>query len=233
MDINAHLQKIQETCHIPKDHVAYLQKLKASGFEPAVIYDIGACVLHWTREAQRIWPAAEIVLFDAFDKAEFLYADHRYHLGVLSDTDGAEVKFFQNDLCPGGNSYYREIGHAMSSTLFPRVCARRSRLRQAADTGFRRCVASTLDTVVAERGFPLPDLVKIDVQGAERDVIQGGRACIANARHLIVEMQHTEYNLGAPKVDTTLPFIESVGFRCVAPKFSDNGCDADYAFERA
>jgi len=58
-------------------------------------------------------------------------------------------------------------------------------------------------------------------------------ATVANARHLIVEMQHTEYNLGAPKVDTTLPFIESVGFRCVAPKFSDNGCDADYAFERA
>ena len=91
----------------------------------------------------------------------------------------------------------------------------------------------TLDSVVRERGFALPDLVKIDVQGAERDVIEGGRATLASARHLIVEMQCVEYNEGAPKVDTTLPFITGIGFECVAPKFSDNGPDADYGFVRA
>jgi hypothetical protein len=35
---------------------------------------------------------------------------------------------------------------------------------------------------------------------------------------------------GAPLVGETLPFIESLGFKCVAPRFSDNGSDADYGF---
>ena len=29
---------------MPKDHVSYLKRLKESGFEPKVIYDIGSCV---------------------------------------------------------------------------------------------------------------------------------------------------------------------------------------------
>ena len=31
-----------------------------------------------------------------------------YHMGVLSDEDSKEVKFYINDTLPGGNSYYKE-----------------------------------------------------------------------------------------------------------------------------
>jgi hypothetical protein len=82
------------------------------------------------------------------------------------------------------------------------------------------------------REFPLPDLVKIDVQGSEQDVIQGGIKTLANANHLIVEMQKVEYNKGAPLVSETLPWIESRGWKCVAPLFADNGADGDYGFVR-
>ena len=50
---------------LPKDHVAYLETLKSQGFEPKVIYDIGASTLHWTTHAKRIWPTADIILFEA------------------------------------------------------------------------------------------------------------------------------------------------------------------------
>jgi FkbM family methyltransferase len=217
-----HLLEMSNRRCIPGAHVAYLQRLKASGFEPKVVYDIGACVLHWTNEARRLWPDATYVLFDAFDKAEFLYASSphasTYHVGVLSDTDEREVHFFQNDLLPGGNSYYREVG-CEGGKYFPDNTARQLR-------------AKTLATVVRERGFPLPDLVKIDVQGSERDVIAGGAGVLAHAQHLIVEMQDVEYNLGAPRAASTGPYIESLGWRCVAPKFCDNGPDADYGYVR-
>ena len=93
-------------------------------------------------------------------------------------------------------------------------------------------VCKTLDTVVRERGFPKPDFIKIDVQGAEQDVIRGALETMKSVQHLIVEMQCVHYNEGAPLVGETLPFIESLGFTCVAPKFSDNGPDADYGFAR-
>ena len=200
----------------PRDHVKYLNKLKSDGFEPKVIYDIGSCVLHWTREAQKLWPDAKIYLFDAFEPAEFLYTGYEYHIGVLSDEDDKTVKFYQNNHWFGGNSYYRELNH---DHIFP-------------PDRYIEKVCKTLDTVARERNFPPPDLIKIDVQGAEKDVISGARETLRSVEHLLVEMQSVHYNDGAPLVGETLPFIESFGFTCVAPKFADNGPDADYGFKR-
>jgi hypothetical protein len=90
--------------------------------------------------------------------------------------------------------------------------------------------ARTLDSVVKERAFPPPDMIKIDVQGAELDIVRGATEALSSANVLIVEMQCVNYNDGAPLVDETLPFIESLGWTCVARKFSDNGPDADYCF---
>ena len=186
-----------------------------------MIYDIGASVLHWAVPVKEIWPDAEVILFDAFAPASFLYEGHRHWVGVLSDQDGREVSFYQNEHSPAGNSYYRELPCAKGD-LFP------------VGTHTVR-TARTLDSVVREHAFPLPDLVKIDVQGAERDVMAGGAATLAGAQRLIVEMQHAIRNEGAPMVSETLPWIESQGWRCDAPMFStaSGGEDGDYGFVRA
>jgi FkbM family methyltransferase len=219
--VRTHLSLLSKQRLIPATHVAYLQSLKDSGFEPKVIYDIGASLTHWTTEANLLWPNAEIILFDGFDTAEFIYIEsgRPYHVGVLSNEDNKEVTFFQNDMFPGGNSYYREVGDPLQGQHYPDW------------TGQKR-KAMTLDSIVAQRGFPLPDMVKIDVQGAERDIIEGGLKAIRHAKHLVVEMQYTDFNLNAPKVTETLPYIESLGFKCVAPAFSATPVDADYGFVR-
>lgn len=213
--LTQHLRGLSQNRCIPPDHVRYLHNLKQTGFEPAVIYDIGACLLQWTREAREVWPQARIIAFDAFDHAEFLYkeAGMDYHVGVLSDVCKM-VKFYQNDHMPGGNSYYRE-----RSSVFPR-------------DRFHIRTTRTLDSVVHERGFPLPDLVKLDVQGSELDILRGARRTLHNAQHLIVELQHTDYNEGAPHAVDSVPAIESMGWRCVAPLFQNNGPDGDYGFVR-
>ena len=212
------IRKFSESLNFPADHVAYLSFLCSSGFKPNVIYDIGASFLHWTNIVEMLWPDAQIIAFDAWDKSEFLYKERgmKYFSGVLSDEDGKTVKFYQNDSLPMGNSYYREIPHP---DVFP-------------ENKYHLKETKTLDTVVKEYGFPPPDFVKIDVQGAEMDVIKGGKNTLRNAQHLIVEMQKVHYNEGAPLVDDTLPFIESLGWKCVAPLFCDNGPDGDYGFVR-
>lgn len=218
--IRQHLKQLSRHHVLPRAHVDYLQKLKQTGFEPRVIYDIGACVLHWTTEANKIWPAADIICFEAFEECAFLYEEeqYNYHIGVLSNKDDSVVKFYQNELLPGGNSYYREIGYD-NGKHFP-------------SDKYLEKTTNKLDTIVKARGFPLPDLIKIDVQGAEKDVIEGAVQTMSHAKHLIVEMQRVNYNDNAPKVDVTLPFIESLGWKCVTPLFCDNGPDGDYHFER-
>ena len=218
MSLNTFLYNLSNQQLIPTDHVNYLIKLKNDGFEPKVIYDIGSCVLHWTKIAKKLWPNAKIILFDAFQPAEFLYSGYDYHIGVLSNVDNNIVKFYQNDYHPGGNSYYREIG-CRNGFFFP-------------ENKYIEMKSMTLDTIVKERGFPLPDLIKIDVQGAEVDIIKGGLNTINNAKRLIVELQHTEYNQGALQVNESLPIIEGLGWKCTDPLFQNNGVDGDYGFVR-
>lgn len=210
------LHKLSKVDAMPVNHVKFLTHLKNElGFEPNVCYDIGASATHWTRAARRVWPSAEYVLFDAFEPTASVYEAYglRYHIGVLSDQDGRIVKYYQNDLQSAGNSYYKEN----NDTVFP---PERFFLRET----------EALDAVVARRGFPSPDLIKLDVQGSELDIFKGAQATLEKARYLIVELQHVEYNQGAPMADETTAYLNSIGWECIAPRFQDNGPDADYCF---
>ena len=202
---------------LPKDHINFLEKLKTDyNFTPSVCYDIGSCVLHWTRHAERIWPNSKVYLFDAFEPAMFLYKTNEYYYGVLSDTDDNQIKFYQNDILFCGNSYYREIGSG--SDVFP-------------NENYILKTTKSLDSVVKEKGFIYPDLIKIDVQGAELDILKGATNVLSNSKYLIVELQDVNYNDGAPLVNETSKYLESIGWECIAEKFSDNGPDADYCFK--
>lgn len=219
-DIKARLRELGSQRLIPKDHVDYLTELKAQGFEPQVIYDIGACVLHWTNESRRIWPNAETVVFEAMDSSEFLYKEQglKYHMGVLSNETGKTVEFYQNDWHPGGNSYYRE--NEVVNPEAPNYFNEQHK---------RTLKTVTLNAVVNLKQFPLPDLIKMDVQGAEMDVLQGASEVLKTVKHVILELQTVEYNKGAPLKDTVIEYMDSIGFDCMGI-FSNNGPDGDYHF---
>lgn len=200
---------------LPDQHTKYLVKMKNDGVEPKVIYDIGACVGTWTGVAKGLWPGAEYVLFDGFEDAEFLYKDYKYHIGVLSNVDGKEVKWYENKEIPYGNSYYKEN----NDLVFPESCGK---IR----------LTETLDNVVERKGFPMPDLIKLDIQGCEMDVLMGCQEVLKSVKQLIIEMQHTDYNKGAPKAKEVISFVESLGFTLVTPLFCNNTVDGDYHFAR-
>ena len=219
--ITATLQNLHNNLSIPKDHIEFLKKLKNDEqFIPNIIYDIGSNVLHWTREARRIWPNSEIIAFDAIKTANFLYKAYnlQYFNGVLSDSDDKFVKFYENMEMPGGNSYYKEIGHSRADEMFP-------------ETKYTSKKAITLSSVVKKKSYPIPDLIKIDVQGSELDIIKGSLDIINRAKYLIVELQHEHYNRDAPLADTTIQFLEKNDWKLTVRKFCDNGPDADYCFK--
>jgi hypothetical protein len=75
------------------------------------------------------------------------------------------------------------------------------------------------------------------VQGAELDILKGMTNTLKSVKHLIIELQHIEYNIGAKQVNESIPFIESLGFELVPTTtgnkyFHGNGPDADYHFIR-
>ena len=74
-------------------------------------------------------------------------------------------------------------------------------------------------------------MVKMDVQGAELDVLKGMKKTLKTVKHLILELQNVEYNKGAPLRGEVIDWLESNGFKYVE-LFSNQGPDGDYHFIR-
>jgi len=197
---------------LPKNHVLYLKSMEIA---PKIIYDIGSAVLHWTRHAKKTWPKSTVFLFDATEEVEFLYeaVGHNYHIGVLTDCDHKQVEFYNDPTNIGGNSYYKE-----NTAHYDNVKS-------------RSMVGMTLDTVVETNNYPLPDMMKLDVQGAEIDVLRGAQRCLQHCCDVILEAQHVDYNRGAPKVDEVIDFMTSIGYELVNT-ITKNSIDGDYHFKR-
>jgi len=221
-ELELYLEYLHRDFSIPNDHIKYLHKLRdEDNFVPKVIYDIGSSTLHWTKEAEKVWPreSTEIICFDATPNVEFMYKKHghRYHIGVISDVDNKEVKFWSNDKWLGGNSMYKEQMGPNPDYFFP-------------EENYKIETTTTLLTIVNDNSFPDPDLIKIDVQGAELDILMGSMNIINKAKYLIVELQDQPYNRGAPLAPVTIKFLEANGWKIKDAKFSDNGPDADTCF---
>lgn len=205
---------------LPKQHVDYLYEIKKNRrYDPKVIYDIGACVLHWTREAVNVWPQSHFIAFEAMPECKdvFEYYNVPYVIGVLGDEDGKQVTFHQNTDHPGGNSIYVE-----NWNYAPAQPPRED----------KTYTMRTLDSVVEESNLPLPDLIKMDVQGAELSVLKGASKTLENCQDLILELQKVEYNKGAPLKDEAIKYLEKLGFKMISGPFCDNGPDGDYHFSR-
>lgn len=203
---------------LPKTHVDYLKNMNIN---PKVIYDIGSCVLHWSKKARDIWPNSQFYLFEAMDSVHELYNDNKfrnYHLGVLGDVDGKSVDFYENTFHPGGNSYYRENENVNLDAL-----------KYFGDDKKIKKTTYTIDSIIKLNSWPKPDLVKMDVQGAEFDVLKGGLETFKGCPDFILELQHVEYNKGAPLREKVIEYMKENGYELIS-NFTKTKVDGDYHF---
>lgn len=223
--IRKRLRQVQANNTFPEAHANYLKKISEDGVKPRVIYDIGANVLHWTQAAKNVWPDAHYVAFDATRELDFLYqeAGVPYVAGaVLYHTDNAEIEFYENVENPAGNSMYRE-----NEEFSPNAATLYNENTKVLKTGM------TLDSLVKEFNFPAPDMIKMDIQGAELDALKGATKALETCTDIILEMQNVEYNKGAVKAPELIEYLESIGYEMVSDgQFCGNEIDGDYHFRK-
>jgi FkbM family methyltransferase len=224
--IRQRLQELHDAPLLPKEHVDYLYKLKEDGFEPEVIYDIGSCVLHWTNRAKEVWPGSRVVPFEAMKEVEFLYQNagiQDYFVGtVLSERSGDRVEFYQNLEHPGGNSLYKENPKLspLATELFP----------EQNKVTYR---THSLDDIVLHNNLPRPDLIKMDIQGSELSALKGASEVLKYCNHLILELQHQDYNMGAPGYKEVIEYLAQLGYETQGMFCGSTlGVDGDYHFFR-
>lgn len=215
-------KKLRTQKMLPQAHIDYLFNLKWQR-NINCIYDVGSNMLHWYDAAQEVWPDAHIVAFEAMNAVTDFYIDAGidYLCGaVLSSTDGVKVAFYENLDYPAGNSMYKE--NVKYNPVADEIFSEGHKVE--------RCTM-TLDTAAKHKRNP--DLIKIDVQGAELDVLKGATETLKHCNDLIVELQHKEYNIGGAQSHEVIEFLESIGFEMVGSgPFCSTDVDGDYHFTR-
>lgn len=170
---------------------AYL-RLRQKGFSPAGIVDVGAYHGAWTKLARRVFPGTPVIMVEAQEskrtKLEALCGQGvSFASVVLASEAGRVVTFFEMET---GSSLFEEQSNA------PRES--------------KSYVTDTLDNIAAGLGGPL--FLKLDVQGAELEVLKGGEETLARCEVIQLEVAMLPYNEGAPTFLEVLSYMDERGF---------------------
>lgn len=168
-----------------------------NGYNFKKILDIGCNIGNWTKQMQQYFPSAQYFMIDATDypardkNVPFLQA-------ILSSENG-EVDWY--DITGGngtGNSYLKENTAHYANTMPVK----------------RKCI--TVNSLIDNKLLPSDfQFVKMDVQGAEIDVLKGASKLIENVEVFLLEMPFVgEFNKNAPKFLDYINFMDNIGFVC-------------------
>ena len=171
-----------------------LDGLKQRGYSPKIIYDIGAADGVWTRLALDSFPDAHIVCFEPlaerFETLRQLESNSRGHVRFLN----VGVGDVDTDLQLGVSESLYDSSFAYGAVKSRTVPVR------------------TLETLQRTEGLELPSFIKIDVQGFEKRVIEGGPSAFAHADMVLMECQFLPFCENMRTLDETIAFMSLKGF---------------------
>jgi FkbM family methyltransferase len=157
--------------------------------------DIGAHKGKWTQKFKKHYPDSKVLMIEANeDHVDDLIRTGHY-ITALVGKNNEEVDYYtcvdkDND---HGNGIYKE------NTNVPFTSVKRKQ--------------TTLDSLLPGQRF---DLIKMDVQGAELDIIQGSPAIIHDTKYLFLELQPHNYNINAPLAGQVIGYLHQIGFEMVS-----------------
>jgi FkbM family methyltransferase len=135
------------------------------------------------------------------EKRGIASARHRAIHALLADKPGLEFTLKGFDKEKGSNSIFRATSHF--AERFPGMTQ-----NGLSET----CVSTTLDKLAAEHGFSSPDLLVIDVEGAELMALGGGTKTLAGTSAVIAEVANLEIYSGGVAANDLVAFLADHGF---------------------
>jgi FkbM family methyltransferase len=163
---------------------------------PKTVIDVGANTGWFALNLKEVCPNVDITMIEANPNCEE-YLDQvgfSYAIVALSNETKDNAKFYlnKNDKICTGASLYKE------------------------DTKFYDdCLTFEVETHTLDEGNLYPegiDLLKIDVQGSEKDILMGATETLTRTKNLLIECSFYEYNIGSPLVEDIVFYLKEYGF---------------------
>lgn len=173
-------------------------QLKRCGFEPATVVDVGAAYGLWSLACHRCFPEARYILIEPLEEYVPFLESHRRGIGgthiqtAAGSRTGTHEINVHSDLV--GSSFFSEAEG-------PR-----------ADGIPRTVTILTLDEILADLDAATPLLMKLDVQGSELDVLEGGSETLGRAEVIFIEVSFFDFLQNSPSVADVIAYMAQRGF---------------------
>lgn len=167
---------------------------------PKKALDIGAHTGNFTKQLYYKNPECKIVMVEANRNCEpsLRLLGKPYDIVALSNKQGfANLYVEKINPTATGASLYKENTEWYAEGKYETITV----------------PTDTLDNRNYFDGEPI-DLIKIDVQGAELDILKGGEKTMQNTSYTLLELSLLEYNQGAPLIGEVVDKMIEYGF-CV------------------
>ncbi len=173
-----------------------LERMKARGYSPDTVIDVGAYNGGWTTVASKIFDQAKFIMLDAqkgMEKNLSLVAatnqNISYHITLLGAQPEQNKQFYVSGT--GSSVLFENTDHPRSITHVD---------------------MNTLDGILSEHNISSPVLLKIDVQGYELEVLKGAANTLENVDVILLEASLLPFNEGSPLFVDIINHMEQLGF---------------------
>jgi len=176
------------------------ERLRNLDFYPRTVLDIGAYEGYWSKDIKNIFPSCQPFMIEGDkDKDKILKnCGFPYEIALLSESK-KDVKFYKSRcVYTTGNSIYLENSRYFFDPEYFYT---------------EQVVTTTLKDVVERNKITNIDLIKLDVQGSEKDIMLGGLDVVRKCKAIFIEMSVLEYNIGSPSFVEMVNFLDQIGFR--------------------
>ncbi len=171
-----------------------IRNLAKLGFQPKVIFDIGAYKGGWTERVNEIFPEAAFFMFEGQKSKENdlqriknkIGKKSNYYIGLLGAENGKEVFFSEIETASNVSSSHKNMPN---QTL------------------------SSLNVLVRKEKIPFPEFIKIDVQGYELEVLKGATEILSQTEVILLEISLLDIgDNNTPLLIDVLNFMYSLNF---------------------
>ncbi len=185
---------LKDKLGVPSQHKSF-SNLRALGYIPETVLDIGAYEGFWSKEFKAIFPDAAILMVEGqqnkapqLEKTSHTLTNTTYKIGLL----GSEEKEIQFNIYETASSVLTEDNETNA------IVEKRT--------------LELLDNIVKDTPFERPDFIKIDTQGYELEILKGGLNTLKYAEMVLLEVSLLNIYNNSPLVHDVVIFMKDQGF---------------------
>jgi FkbM family methyltransferase len=163
------------------------------------ILDVGANNADWSDLMKSYYfPQAEYFLIEGNEHYKKMITSKGYlfEIALVGDKENEKVQFHYNPRYPTGGSFMTKKGGK----------------RVRGDNMVEQYI-TTIDSIMSKRGVKPPQIMKMDIQGAEFRALHGAKQTLKSVEILIAEVALHQYNPGAASFTDMNVYLESQGFK--------------------